>query len=165
LGPSRLQSRYNLVVLKLKRAYEPAEASDGYRILVDRIWPRGISKKRAHVAVWLKELGPSTPLRKWFGHDPARWGEFQKRYRRELQDKPELIARIRQLEQEYSVVTLIFSARDEEHNQAVVLRDVLAGSRLERRKQPVKSDRNKPQQQVKKSGNAKRTRAGKKVRG
>ena len=114
------------VVLKLKRIYESAAARDGFRILVDRVWPRGISKERAQVALWLKEIGPSTALRKWFGHDPKRWPEFQKRYRQELREKPQLTERIRQLEKEHGVVTLVFSARDEERNQAVVLRDFLA---------------------------------------
>ena len=113
-------------MLKLKRIYEAPRPADGYRILVDRVWPRGISKQRAEIGLWLKEIGPSTVLRKWFGHDPARWPEFQKRYRQELRDKSELTARIQQLEKEHRVVTLVFSARDDKHNQAVVLRAVLA---------------------------------------
>jgi uncharacterized protein YeaO (DUF488 family) len=122
----RLRARYNFfAVLQLKRIYEPAQASDGYRILVDRVWPRGVSKERAHIALWLKEVAPSTALRKWFGHDPGRWAEFQKRYRLELREKSGLLAQIEQLEREHRVVTLIYSARDEQHNQAVVLRDLL----------------------------------------
>ena len=113
-------------MVKLKRIYEAAQPSDGCRILVDRVWPRGVSKERAEIALWLKEIGPSTGLRKWFGHDPKRWPEFQKRYRQELRDKRELTARIKQLETEHRVVTLVFSARDEERNQAVALRDFLA---------------------------------------
>jgi uncharacterized protein YeaO (DUF488 family) len=125
-----LSARYNLlVVIKLKRIYEPPRRSDGYRILVDRVWPRGVSKERAAIALWLKEIGPSTSLRKWFGHDPTRWREFQKRYRQELRGQPELTARIAQLEKEHGVVTLVFSARDEERNQAVVIRDFLAKHR------------------------------------
>ncbi|HEV2448654.1 MAG TPA: DUF488 family protein [Candidatus Sulfopaludibacter sp.] len=118
-------------MLKLKRIYEAPGSSDGYRILVDRVWPRGVSKERAHIALWLKAIGPSTALRKWFGHDPRRWPEFQKRYARELRDTPEWTSRIEQLEKEHGVVTLVYSARDEQHNQAVVLRDFLAerGSR------------------------------------
>jgi uncharacterized protein YeaO (DUF488 family) len=112
-------------MIKLKRVYGPAAASDGCRVLVDRVWPRGISKERAEVALWLKEIGPSTALRKWFGHDPERWPEFQKRYRQELRNKSNLLERIEQLEKEDGTVTLVFSARDEEHNQAVVLRDFL----------------------------------------
>ena len=112
-------------MLKLKRIYEPPQRSDGCRILVDRVWPRGVSKERAAIALWLKEIGPSATLRKWFGHEPARWPEFQKRYGRELCDQPELTEQIKQLEKEHGVVTLVFSARDEERNQAVVLRDSL----------------------------------------
>jgi uncharacterized protein YeaO (DUF488 family) len=113
-------------VVKIKRIYEAPQRSDGYRILVDRVWPRGISKERATIALWLKEIGPSTALRKWFGHDPARWPEFQKRYRQELRAQSELTARIAQLEKKHGTVTLVFSARDEERNQAVVIRDFLA---------------------------------------
>jgi len=113
-------------VIKVKRIYEPLQSSDGFRILVDRVWPRGVSKERAKIALWLKEIGPSTELRKWFGHDPKRWPEFRKRYRQELRVKSEVVARIKQLEKEHGVVTLVFSARDEEHNQAVVLCDFLA---------------------------------------
>jgi uncharacterized protein YeaO (DUF488 family) len=116
-------------VLKLKRIYESPQASDGCRILVDRVWPRGVSKQRAQIELWLKEIGPSTALRKWFGHEPARWPEFQKRYRRELREKAELTERIRQMEKEHGIVTLVFSARDEERNQAVVLRDFLGTRR------------------------------------
>ena len=119
--------RYNrIIVLKVKRIYEPPAPSDGYRILVDRVWPRGVSKERAAIALWLKEIAPSAGLRKWFGHDPERWPEFQKRYRQELRAKTELAERIRQLEKEHRVVTLLFGARDEERNQAIVLRDFLA---------------------------------------
>ena len=113
-------------MIKVKRIYEPLQSSDGFRILVDRVWPRGVSKERAKIALWLKEIGPSTELRKWFGHDPKRWPEFRKRYRQELRVKSEVVARIKQLEKEHGVVTLVFSARDEEHNQAVVLCDFLA---------------------------------------
>jgi uncharacterized protein YeaO (DUF488 family) len=126
LAPCFFVARYNFCVLKLKRIYEPPQRSDGYRILVDRVWPRGVSKERAAIALWLKEIGPSTALRNWFGHEPARWPEFQKRYGRELRDQPELTEQIKQLEKEHGLVTLLFSARDEEHNQAVVLRDYLA---------------------------------------
>ncbi len=123
--------RYNrIVVLKVKRIYEAPAPSDGYRILVDRVWPRGVSKQRAAIALWLKEIAPSAGLRKWFGHEPVRWPEFQKRYRQELRAKPNLALQIRQLEKEHHVVTLLFGARDEEHNQAVVLRDFLAARKL-----------------------------------
>lgn len=129
-------------VIKLKRIYEAPQNSDGYRVLVDRLWPRGISKEDAGVALWLKEIAPSTALRKWFGHDPKRWPEFQKRYQQELRERPELTSRIEELEREHGVVTLVFSARDEERNQAVVLRDFLAkrsGSKSEPRRAAKKA--------------------------
>ncbi len=110
--------------VRLKRAYESADADDGIRVLVDRLWPRGVSKEKADVAEWLKELGPSTELRKWFGHDPERWPEFQRRYKEELQARGEELDRLRELAKK-ETITLVYGAHDEEHNQAVVLRDVL----------------------------------------
>ena len=112
-------------MLKVKRIYEVAQPADGYRVLVDRIWPRGMSKETAHIDLWMKEIAPSDQLRKWFGHDPRRWTEFQKRYREELRKKTELIKQLHQLEQEHRKVTLVFSARDEQHNQAVALQGIL----------------------------------------
>jgi uncharacterized protein YeaO (DUF488 family) len=112
--------------LRLKRAYEPAEQTDGVRILVDRLWPRGVSKAKAALDEWIKDIAPSTKLRKWFGHDPNRWAEFQRRYRAELRGQSETLARIRDLAREH-VVTLVYSAHDEQHNDAVVLRAVLLG--------------------------------------
>ena len=112
--------------IRLKRAYVPAEASDGQRILVDRLWPRGVSKADAHLDDWLKEIAPSTELRKWFGHDPARWAEFRRRYADEVATHAELVARLRRLARE-APVTLIYSAADERHNDAVVLRNILLG--------------------------------------
>jgi uncharacterized protein YeaO (DUF488 family) len=110
--------------IRLKRAYEPARPEDGIRILVDRLWPRGVSKTAATLDDWTKDLAPTTELRKWFGHDPARWEEFQHRYRAELQDHAAELDHIRALAAK-SVVTLVYAARDEAHNEAVVLRDVL----------------------------------------
>jgi uncharacterized protein YeaO (DUF488 family) len=110
--------------VRLKRAYVAAEADDGARILVDRLWPRGVSKEKAALDGWLKDIGPSTELRKWFGHDPDRWEEFRRRYRAELRQHAEELDRLRALAEE-GTVTLIYGARDEEHNEAVVLRDVL----------------------------------------
>lgn len=110
--------------LRLKRAYEPAEPSDGTRILVDRLWPRGVSKDRADLSDWMKDIAPSTELRKWFGHDPAKWLEFQRRYRAELAQQAADLDRIRALAAR-GVVTLIYSAHDETHNDAVVLHQVL----------------------------------------
>ena len=112
--------------LRLKRAYEPAGPDDGARILVDRLWPRGVSKAKAALDEWIKDVAPSTELRKWFSHDPARWAEFQRRYRAELRGQSETLARIRDLAREH-VVTLVYSAHDEQHNDAVVLRAVLLG--------------------------------------
>lgn len=127
-------------MIRLKRIYEPPQSSDGDRILVDRVWPRGVSKERAHIAHWLKEVGPSTALRKWFGHDPKRWREFEKRYREELRGQSELLAQIETLEDERGTVTLVYSARDTQHNQAVVLRDLLAsrGARPTERRRAAK---------------------------
>ena len=121
-----MPQRYNKFVLQVKRIYEPPAPSDGCRILVDRVWPRGVSKERAAIALWLKEIAPSAGLRKWFGHEPKRWPEFQKRYGQELRDKNDLALQIRQLEKQNGVVTLLYSAHDEEHNQAVALRDFLS---------------------------------------
>lgn len=112
-------------MIKVKRIYESYDKKDGYRVLVDRLWPRGISKEKAHWDLWLKEIAPSTELRKWFGHDPKKWNEFEKRYKKELDDKKELIAQIKELENEHKQVTLLYGARDTEHNEAVVLLKVL----------------------------------------
>lgn len=113
--------------LRLKRAYEPAEASDGTRILIDRLWPRGVSKDKAALDDWMKDIAPSTELRQWFGHDPARWEEFQRRYGTELQQHAGELDRLRALARK-QVLTLVYSAHDEEHNDAVVLKAVLEGT-------------------------------------
>ena len=112
---------------KLKRVYEVSEASDGYRVLVDRIWPRGVSKKKARIDLWMKQIAPSDALRRWFGHDPERWEEFQRRYREELQKAIGLTNQLQQLEKQHGTLTLAFSARDERHNQAVALCAFLQG--------------------------------------
>jgi uncharacterized protein YeaO (DUF488 family) len=112
-------------MLKLKRTYDPADSQDGYRVLVDMLWPRGLSKEKAKVDLWMKEIAPSDALRKWFGHEPERWTEFQASYRKELQKKSELIMEIRRLEKKYRTVTLLYSAKDEAHNQAVALLEFL----------------------------------------
>lgn len=113
-------------MIKLKRAYEPASLDDGYRVLVDRLWPRGIAKADLKFDSWEKDLGPSTELRKWFGHDPERWSEFRQRYLRELDDpeKQRLLESLAERGRQ-GTVTLIYSARDTEHNQAVVLKQAL----------------------------------------
>lgn len=112
-------------MIKIKRVYQPPEEEDGHRILVDRLWPRGMSKEDAKLDLWLKEVAPSADLRKWFGHDPERWSKFQKRYGEELKNKKSLLFTIKKLEKENGTVTLIYTAKDEEHNNAVVLRDKL----------------------------------------
>ena len=110
--------------LRLKRAYEPAAPDDGVRILVDRLWPRGLSKEEAALNEWAKDIAPSTELRQWFGHDPERWPEFQRRYKVELHQHAEELDRIRALAKKQTV-TLVYSAHDEEHNDAIVLKEVL----------------------------------------
>ena len=112
--------------IRLKRAYEPPAANDGVRILVDRLWPRGVRKANAAINQWMKDIAPSTALRKWFGHDPARWEEFRRRYVEELCEHPEQLTRLRTLARE-GRITLVYSAHDEQHNDAVVLRGVLLG--------------------------------------
>ena len=110
--------------LRLKRAYEPAETEDGVRILIDRLWPRGVSKAEAALDDWMKDIAPSTGLRQWFGHDPVRWVEFQRRYRAELRQHAPELDRIRALARTQTV-TLVYGAHDEEHNDAIVLKEVL----------------------------------------
>jgi len=115
--------------VKLKRAYEPPAATDGTRILIDRLWPRGISKKKAALDQWMKEIAPSTKLRKWFGHDPARWDEFRRRYAAEVHDNAALLDQLRSFARR-GPITLVYSAHDELHNDAVVLRDLVLGRRM-----------------------------------
>jgi len=111
-------------MIRLKRAYEKPSRDDGQRILVERLWPRGLSKERAAVDVWLKEIAPSPELRKWFGHDPEKWGQFQKRYWKELQEKQDDI-KLLQEKGQHGTVTLVYAARDEEHNGALALKRFL----------------------------------------
>lgn len=116
-----------ICAVRLKRAYEEPEAADGYRVLVDRLWPRGVRKDALVIDAWMKEIAPSAELRRWFGHDEARWEEFAVRYRAELRQQPaarlvdELVERAKR-----GTVTLVFGAKDEHHNQAVVLHGVIA---------------------------------------
>jgi uncharacterized protein YeaO (DUF488 family) len=110
----------------IKRVYEPHARGDGQRVLVDRVWPRGVSKEKLGPVVWLKEIAPSTSLRKWFGHKPERWAEFRKRYRSELKGNA-AVAELRALARK-GHVTLLYGARDEEHNQAVVVAEFLEGA-------------------------------------
>ena len=108
----------------VKWIYEPATKSDGFRVLVDRLWPRGISKSDAKLDLWLPDIGPSTKLRQWFNHDPAIWEEFQRRYHAELNDKKELVTELKGRAKK-GTVTLLYSAKDETHNQAIALRSFL----------------------------------------
>jgi uncharacterized protein YeaO (DUF488 family) len=110
----------------IKRVYEDPTESDGRRILVDRLWPRGLTKEKARVDIWLKEIGPSNELRKWFAHDPQKWPEFQKRYAQELKSQAAQLALLRH-EASHGPVTLLYGAKDEQHNQAVVLKEMLSG--------------------------------------
>jgi uncharacterized protein YeaO (DUF488 family) len=110
--------------LKIKRVYEHPDAQDGTRILVDRLWPRGLTKAKASVDVWMKDVAPSTTLRKWFAHDPDKWAEFKTRYRAELRANKEQVARLK-TEMGKKRVTLVYGAKDEEHNEALVLQEYL----------------------------------------
>jgi len=110
--------------VRLKRAYDPAEPGDGYRVLIDRLWPRGVSKERARLDEWARELAPSTELRTWFGHDPERFAEFERRYRTELAAHSGKLDELRRRAR-HGTLTLVYAARDEEHNDAVVLAEVL----------------------------------------
>lgn len=115
--------------VRVKRAYEPVDAADGTRILVDRLWPRGVSKVDVALDQWMKEIAPSTELRKWFGHDPDRWKDFRRRYSAELHQNTELLSQLRSLARQ-GPVTLVYSAHDEVHNDAIVLRDVILGRQI-----------------------------------
>ena len=108
----------------LRRAYEPATPEDGRRVLVDRLWPRGVSKERAALDLWAKDVAPSSDLRRWFGHDPARWEEFARRYRQELDAHPEVLQPLLQAAAD-GPLTLVYGARDTRHNEAVVLQQIL----------------------------------------
>ena len=112
--------------IAIKRVYDEPEASDGMRVLVDRLWPRGLSKERAHIDLWLKEIAPSNELRTWFGHEPAKFEEFCRRYEAELASGPthDALTRLRELVQQQPV-TLVFAARDAAHSNAAVLRELL----------------------------------------
>jgi uncharacterized protein YeaO (DUF488 family) len=113
-------------MIHTKRVYNAPSRRDGIRILVDRVWPRGVSKKRARIDAWRKELAPSTPLRKWFGHDPAKWARFRHRYRRELMESNH-VSTLKELARlsRHTTITLVYGAADREHNQAVILKELL----------------------------------------
>ncbi|MEA4917585.1 MAG: DUF488 domain-containing protein [Proteiniphilum sp.] len=112
-------------MIKIKRIYDQLGDDDGYRILIDRLWPRGVSKEDAHVDLWLKGIAPSTELRKWFQHDPEKWKEFGERYRKELSGERENLDRIKDIEKEHGNVTLLYAGKDEKHTHALVLLQLL----------------------------------------
>jgi len=114
----------NYTMIRIKRVYEKPTKNDGRRILVDRLWPRGLTKQKAAIDMWLKDIGPSTELRKWFGHDPKRWTTFQVKYRRELKSKTDLLAELKRLGKK-GMVTLVYGAKDMEHNEALTLKTIL----------------------------------------
>jgi uncharacterized protein YeaO (DUF488 family) len=113
------------VTIKLKRAYEAPDEGDGYRVLVDRLWPRGLRKQDARIDLWLQRIAPSTELRQWYGHDVDKWAEFRRRYLGELSEHQELLELLGDIERHRKTVTLIFGARDQTHNEATVLLEAL----------------------------------------
>lgn len=108
-------------MIKIKRIYEAPSKDDGFRVLVDRLWPRGVSKEKAKIDLWLKDIAPSDTLRKWFGHKEERWGEFKNRYLKELKDKKELVEQIKVMNKK-DTVTLLYAAKDEARNNAIILK-------------------------------------------
>jgi uncharacterized protein YeaO (DUF488 family) len=112
-------------MIKTKRIYESPAGEDGFRILVDKLWPRGVQKEKAKIDLWLKESAPSDELRKWFAHDPQKWEEFKKKYEKELATKEEVLNEIRRIEKKKEAVTFLYSAKDTKHNNAVALKTIL----------------------------------------
>jgi uncharacterized protein YeaO (DUF488 family) len=115
------------MAFQIRRVTEPLTQADGARILIDRLWPRGQSKAKLQLTAWVRDIAPSTELRKWFGHDPEKWEEFRKRYRGELDANPEAVAELKQLLRTHETATLLFMAHDEKHCNAVVLAEYLRG--------------------------------------
>ncbi len=112
-------------LIKIRRIYEPPADADCYRVLIDRLWPRGMSKEKAALDLWMKEIAPSDELRTWFSHEPKKWAEFQKKYSQELLAKSDMISQLKQLEKEKGAVTLVYAAKDTEHNNAVALKTII----------------------------------------
>src|SRR5258708_10206080 len=112
-------------MVRVKRIYAKTEKGDGWRVLVDRVWPRGMTKEAAKADVWMKDVAPSDALRKWFGHEPEKWAAFQKKYRAELVNKKAMITELKKMEKEHGMLTLLYGATDEEHNQALLLAEFL----------------------------------------
>lgn len=115
-----------LIMIQLKRIYDSANDDDGYRVLIDRLWPRGLSKGNAKIDLWMKDIAPSTELRKWFHHDPDKWEEFQELYKEELSNNKDLLDQLLKLEKDNNKLTLLYSAKDRERNQAVVILQLLS---------------------------------------
>ena len=136
-------------MLKLKRAYEPVTRADGTRLLVERLWPRGLSKTKLHVDAWLKDVGPSTELRQWFSHDPEKWPQFRTRYFRELDARPDSWRPIVSAARGHTV-TLVYSSHDEEHNNAVALKQYLQAKK--RGGRPARRSRRRATNHVRTSG-------------
>lgn len=130
-------------MLKLKRVYDPVSRTDGTRFLVERLWPRGLSKEKLHLTAWLKDVGPSTELRKWFNHDPLKWSRFRTRYFRELDSQPESWRPILTVARR-GMVTLLYSSHDEEHNNAVALKEYLQAKRRQPSPPPRPAAANRP---------------------
>lgn len=121
---SKVMGDSQMANIRIKRAYEEPDREDGTRILVDRLWPRGLTKEKARVDLWLKDVAPSTELRKWFAHDPGKWAEFQSRYQEELKKNKEQVSLLRK-EAAKGTVTLVYGAKDQQHNEAVILQRLL----------------------------------------
>lgn len=116
-------------MIQIKRVYEKPVKDDGFRILVDRLWPRGLTKEKAHLDLWMKEIAPSAELRKWFHHEDGNWNEFVKRYKAELAKKKELLSELKKMEKKHGTVTLLFGSKDERQNQAEVLAEIVKGKK------------------------------------
>ena len=116
-------------MIQTKRVYDKPAGTDGFRVLVDRLWPRGLTKEKAQVHLWMKEIAPSDELRKWFHHEERNWGEFVRKYKTELAKKKNLLSELNKLEKEKGTVTLLFGSMDEKQNQAIVLAEILKGKR------------------------------------
>lgn len=116
-------------MIQTKRVYEKSAKTDGLRVLVDRLWPRGLTKEKAHVDLWMKDIAPSDELRKWFHHEEQNWNEFVKRYKAELNKRKDLLSELKKLTDDHDTVTLLYGSKDEKQNQAVVLAEVLKSAK------------------------------------
>lgn len=112
-------------MILIKRIYDESNDADGMRVLVDRLWPRGVAKEKAHIDLWLKEIAPSNELRKWFHHETKNWDEFVEKYKTELKGKKELMHQLHDLQKKHKTITLLYGAKDREHNQAIIIADLL----------------------------------------